>query len=87
MVTAQKARAARRAVHLVHQFDNPNGDTHLSVVTYDTSSKKFGAEVEGGEGIEFGLNGDLTFKDEQVSSASYYVPGQGMVVWKECATK
>ncbi len=57
------------------------------MVTYDTSSKKFGAEVEGGEGIEFGLNGDLTFKDEQVSSASYYVPGQGMVVWKECATK
>lgn len=71
-----------------NQFENTNGHTHFSVTTYDTSSSTYGAGAEGGEGLTFGLNGDLTFKGERISSASYYVPsGQSMVTWKECSVK
>lgn len=72
---------------LYDQFDDPNGGTRLSVVTYDTDATKYGAGVTGGGGIAFGVTGDLSFSDETVSSASYFVPGQGMVTWKECRAR
>ena len=69
---------------LYDQFDNPQGGTRLAVTTYDTDGTKYGAGLKGAKGVQFGVTGDLSFADEEISSASYYVPGQGMVTWKEC---
>jgi len=68
---------------LYDRFSSGDG-AHVSLVTYNTDSSSYGAGGSVAEGLKFSLEGGLEFTDSTLNSASYYVPGQGFVTWKEC---
>jgi len=67
---------------LYDRFSSGDG-AHVSLVTYNTDSSSYGAGGSVAEGLKFSLEGGLEFTDSTLNSASYYVPGQGFVTWKE----
>jgi len=68
---------------LYDRFSSGDG-AHVSLVTYNTDGSSSGAGGSVAEGLKFSLEGGLEFTDSTLYSASYFVPGQSFVTWKEC---
>jgi len=79
-IPSRPSRPLKRAEKLQARS---NG-AHVSLVTYNPDGSSSGAGGSVAEGLKFSVEGGLEFTDSTLYSASYFVPGQSFVTWKEC---
>ncbi len=67
-----------------HLFDQGAAGTQLTVTNYSGKIGDAFAWLKGGDGFTFGGDVDYNTENRNITSGSYYSPGNGFVTWEQC---